>query len=153
MKSPPVGLHRLEDLVSYCLDLAKQMLEKHGAFFPFGAVIDSSGKRIPVTGNTGNDQQKTPEVYRLIQRSMNAQYRRGEIVAGAIVAEVTIPAELKPSHPKGLRMAVESASVARIVFLPYVKSGGSGSGPEANNHFEFGELLGLDVRPSIFVGE
>jgi hypothetical protein len=36
--------HRLEELLNYCTGFAKQMIEGHSEFYPFGAVIASNGK-------------------------------------------------------------------------------------------------------------
>jgi hypothetical protein len=152
MATLPVGLHRLEELMKHCLDTAKQLLEANGGFFPFGAVIDISGKRVNVTVDPGKHEVRTPEVYQFIQRSMRDRFFAGEIVAGAIVAEVTIPPELTPDHPQGLRIAVESNSVSRIVFLPYKRTSPAPAdatpGPAS---FIYGELIGVDVRPTLFV--
>jgi hypothetical protein len=139
-------------MLRYCLDLAKRMLEANGAFFPFGAVIDANGQRLPAIVETGKPAN-TGEVYRLLQGSMREQYFRGEVVAGAIVADVTIPGELSPTYPEGVRIAVESSSVSRVVFLPYKKTPTvpAAAGQPVPCKCEWGELIGIDVQPTIFV--
>ncbi len=153
----PLGPHRLEELVNSCLSLAKQMLEKNGSFYPFGAVINFDGARQSVIGDAGQGA-KTPAVYQAIQSGMRDQYFKNQIVAGAIVAEVKIPAELKAEFAEGLRIAVESGNVARLVYLPYRKifSAEQLSDPAHDPHaigpatFQYGELIGLNVHPTIF---
>ncbi|HEU5079856.1 MAG TPA: hypothetical protein VFT72_11640 [Opitutaceae bacterium] len=152
MATLPVGLHRLEELMKHCLETAKQLLEANGAFFPFGAVIDIGGKRVSVAVDTGKHDVRTPDVYQFIQRSMRDRFFKGEIVAGAIVAEVSIPPELTPDYPQGVRIAVESNSVSRIVFLPCNRlSPESAGGTPGPAKFAYGELIGVDVRPTLFV--
>jgi hypothetical protein len=155
MATLPVGLHRLEELLKHCIEIAKQMLEANGAFFPFGAVIDASGKRIMVTGDTGDASARTPDVYRLIQRSMRAQFTKGEIVAGAIVAEATMPPELNASFPEGFRVVVESNSVSRVVFVPCKRLDAENAGAKlpTPGRFEYGEYLGLNVQPTLFAAD
>lgn len=151
MATLPVGLHRLEELMKHCLETSKQLLEANGAFFPFGAVIDISGKRVNMTVDTGTQDVRTPDVYHFLQRTMRNRFFNGEIVAGAIVAQVTIPAELKPEYPEGVRISVESNSVSRIVFLPCrsLNAEETGDAPRPTT-FAYGELIGIDVRPTLF---
>lgn len=136
-------------MMKSCLELAQKMLELHGAFAPFGMIIDASGERRPVVGDTGNPEAKAAELYQLIATSMRRQYFNQEIVAGAIVAEASIPPEFSPTFPDGVRITVESTSISRLVFLPFrrVKSAAA---PEDKPTIEFGELLGVNVRPTIF---
>lgn len=151
MATLPIGPHRIEAMLQYLLDIAKQMLEKNGAFFPFGAIIDSSGNRIPVTAQLDKPDPKTHEAFSVIAHSMRAQYAKGEIVAGAIVAQASIPPELKPTYPDGVRIVVESASISRLIFLPIQRVSSDKEavipGPQ---EFRYGELLGVDVHPTLF---
>lgn len=152
MANLPIGPHRVEAMLQYLLDLSKQLLEKHGAFFPFGAVIDSGGNRRPVAVDTGTQSVKTAEVYRFLQQCLKSQFDKGEIIAGAIVAEASIPPELKPDFPDGLRITVESGSISRLIFLPYqkVKDAGAAASAQPGFQFRYGELLGIDVVPTLF---
>ena len=45
--------HKLEELLNYCVGFAKQMVERHGAFHPFGAAIVSSGTLNAVGADIG----------------------------------------------------------------------------------------------------
>jgi len=157
MANLPLGPHRLEELIKTSIDLAKQMLEKNGAFAPFGAVIDSDGERRTAIADV-SVETKVPAIYETIHKGMRNQFLKNEIVAGAIIAEVKIPPELKPEFPEGLRVAIESANTARLVFLPYRKiaSAEQLSEPQKDPHaigpatFQYGELIGINVHPSIF---
>jgi len=154
MATLPVGPHRVEEMLRFCLETAKQMLEANGGFAPFGAIIDGNGTRRPVVGDPGKPDPTPEEIYRLIQESMGAQFFKGEIVAGAIVADATIPPEFKPDYPDGVRITVESSSISRLIFLPYKKAetptGAEAAKTPAHPHV-YGELLGVNVRPTIFV--
>lgn len=157
MANLPLGPHRLEELIKTSIDLAKQMLEKNGAFAPFGAVIDTDGNRRTAIADV-SPEVKAPQIYETLHNGMRNQFFKNEIVAGAIIAEVTIPPELKPEFPEGLRVAIESANTARLVFLPYRKiaSAEQLSEPRTDPHaigpatLQYGELIGISVRPTIF---
>jgi hypothetical protein len=135
--------HRLEDMLNHCLSFAKMMVEKHGEFHPFGAVIDSAGALISVGGYTG-EHPKGAEVYRLLQDSMRSQYSKGEIVAGAVAADVNIPTSYQPPFPDGIRVLLECRGFSRFIYLPYrVLQAG----------VEYADFIPVDVPPSICVGD
>ena len=153
MATLPIGPHRLEEMLRYCIDLSKRMLEANGAFYPFGAIIDASGNLRPVTADTGKESPKTPDVYHAIREGMRAQFHSSEIVAGCIVAQVITPAEFKSPYEDSIRLAVESSSISRIVFVPFRARKVEPAEPETPNAHtcEVGEYLGVDVRPHLFV--
>lgn len=150
MATLPIGPHRIEEMLKFCLDLAKQMLEKNGGFAPFGAIIDANGARRPVAADPGPDAT-AEDIYRLIQISMRDQFFKEQIVAGAIVADATIPPEFTPEYPDGVRVTVESANVSRLVFLPYKAIVPSGEAGTTTDRHAYGEPLGVNVHPTIFV--
>lgn len=151
MATLPIGPHRVEEMTKYCLDLARKMLEANGAFYPFGAIIDSSGNRRPVMAES-DEAKTTADAYGLIQTSMCRDFERGEIIAGAIAAIAGIPPEFKPDFPDGVRLTVESASISRLIFLPFKATPIEGGAPEkpGAHQVQFGELLGVNVKPTIF---
>lgn len=155
MTSLPIGPHRVEAMVKFCLETASRMLETNGAFSPWGAVIDSSGDRKLVVGENREKPATATEAYALLERSMAAQYFKGEIVAGVIVAEASVPPELKPTYPDAIRLVVESNTISRLVFLPFRRGAPPSPPPDeaqgATHPIEFGELIGVNVRRTIFV--
>lgn len=152
MTSLPIGPHRIEDMVKYCLETGARMLQENGAFFPWGAVIDSSGDRKLVTADFGGKAATAAEAYRLLEQSMAALYFKGEIVAGAILAQASAPPELKPDFPDAIRLVVESSTISRLVFLPYrqVTRTAARTESDAEPPVEFGELIGVNVGRTIF---
>jgi hypothetical protein len=106
-------------------------------------VLASSGQLTAVGGHTGDEHPKSAEVYSLLQGSMKAQFLRREIVAGAIAANVDIPAQFKPPFPDGIRVLLECSGFCRFIYLPYRISGG---------RVDYGEFISVDVRPVICVG-
>jgi hypothetical protein len=134
--------HKLEELLNYYTGFAKQMVQAHGEFHPFGAVIVSSGQLTAVGGHTGDEHPKGAEVYSLLQGAMKAQFSKREIIAGAIAANVDIPAQFKPPFPDGIRVLLECSGFSRYIYLPYRISSG---------RVDYGEFISVDVSPTISV--
>ncbi|HUT91531.1 MAG TPA: hypothetical protein VMY37_18680 [Thermoguttaceae bacterium] len=64
-----VDPHRLEELLNYCMDFAKQMLNSYAEFHPFGAAIKAGGGFAAVGGCTGEEHPHSRDVYLLLQNS------------------------------------------------------------------------------------
>jgi hypothetical protein len=69
-----VDPHRLEELLTYCVDFAKQMLQTHGEFHPFGATILSDGVFNAVGGYAG-EHAPGAEVFTLLREKKSAPRR------------------------------------------------------------------------------
>jgi hypothetical protein len=89
-----VDPHKLEELLNYCVGFAKQMVESHGAFHPFGAVIVSGGTLNAVGGDVGEEHPRGAAVFQFLQSAMHAQFRKREIIAASIATDVNIPPPL-----------------------------------------------------------
>ena len=61
-----VDPHKLEELLNYCLGFARQMVESHGAFHPFGAVIVSSGTLNAVGADIGAEHPHGAAVFQFL---------------------------------------------------------------------------------------
>ena len=64
MTTFPLDPHKLEELLNYCLGFAKQMVEAHGAFHPFGAVLLPSGTVTAVGADIGEEHPNGADVFR-----------------------------------------------------------------------------------------
>jgi hypothetical protein len=153
MTSLPVGPHRIEDMAKFCVETAQRMIEKNGAFFPWGAVIDASGERKVLTASEATPPPTAAQAHAMLERVMRARFFKGEILAGVIVAQASVPPELKPDFPDGIRLVVESSSIARLVFVPFRQSPAPTDAPAGAPAVEFGEMLGVNVQPTLFVAE
>lgn len=134
--------HKLEELLNYCLGFAKQMVEAHGAFHPFGAVLVPDGTVTAVGADLGEEYPKGAQVFLFLQKIMCAQFKNGEIVAAAIATDVNIPAQYQSPFPDGIRVLLECAGYSRFIYLPYRVSSGSAT---------YGEFFPVDVSASICI--
>lgn len=148
-----VDPHRLEELLTYCTDFAKQMLHDSGAFYPFGATLSPEEKITAVGGSTGDEYPKGREMFLLLQSAMKAQFAEKKIIAGAIAADVTVPQEYQSPFPDAIRVLLECAGYSRFVYLPYrvTKPGLIARLLKASFRCEFGEFFSVDIPPMLAV--
>jgi hypothetical protein len=132
--------HKLEELLNYCLGFAKQMVESHGAFHPFGAVIVSDGILTAIGADVGEEHPHGADVFRFLQTTMHSQFQKREIVAASIATDVNIPMEYQSPFPDGIRVLLECAGYSRYIYLPYRISSGRA---------EYGEFITVDAPACI----
>lgn len=137
-----VDPHKLEELLNYCLGFAKKMLEAHGEFYPFGAVLVPNGTVTAVGAHVGDEHPTGAEVFRFLHSALHSQFQNKEIVAAAIATNVNIPPQYQPAFPDGIRVQLECRGYSRYVYLPYRVSAGRP---------EYGEFIPVDVPASICV--
>lgn len=135
-----VDPHKLEELLNYCLGFAKQMVENHGAFHPFGAVLASSGTVTAVAADIGQEHPNGQELFRVLHSAMRAQFQKREISAASIATDVNIPPQYQPAYRDGIRVLLECPGYSRYIYLPYRILGGKA---------EYGEFIPVDVPASI----
>jgi hypothetical protein len=119
MKMPTATPEQLHDLLAYCLDFAKVMLDECGEFFPFGAVVGPDGKVKAVGGHNGNEHPEPQVVYRLLSNGFAEGARDGSIIAAALAANVNIPQEYPAAAPDGIRVLLETEGYSRFIYSPY----------------------------------
>lgn len=146
MGASPEQLH---ELVKYCMDFGKMMLEDSGEFYPFGAVIGADGKLTAVGGYDGSERPNSQDVYRLLSDAFISDARAGKVLAIALAANVKIPSDYNPPSPDGLRVQLETEGYCRFLYVPYTlaKVGFFKKTTIAN----YGELISVDVPPQVFV--
>lgn len=142
MRDFAVDPHKLEELLNYCIGFAKQMVESHGAFHPFGAVIVSAGTLNAVGADVGEEHPHGATVFEFLQSAMRAQFQKREIIAASIATDVNIPPQYQPVYPDGIRVLLECTGYSRYVYLPYRVSGDS---------VEYDEFFSVEVPASICV--
>lgn len=116
MTTNPEQLH---ELLTYCVDFAKLMLNDSGEFYPFGAVIGAEGKLKAVGASDGNEQPNPQDLYNLLGATFKAQATNGEIIAAAMATNVNIPSAYESPYPDGIRVHLESNDYSRFVYFPY----------------------------------
>jgi hypothetical protein len=111
--------HKLHELLNYCIDFAKTMLNDSGEFYPFGAAVGLDGQVKAVGGYDGKEHPNPQDIYRLLGESFTSNAQTGEICAVALAANVNIPKEYQSPVPDGLRVHLESDGFSRLIYVPY----------------------------------
>jgi hypothetical protein len=135
---------RLNQLFTFTVDFAKDMLAENGDFFPFGAVVSDAGTVSAEAGqDSGAEMPDAHEVYRVIFERFAGQ-KPDNAIAAALVANVTIPDEFESPVRDGVRVHLESEGYARFIYVPYefVTEGE----PEVRMHDPFA----VEISPSFF---
>jgi hypothetical protein len=141
---------QLRELLKYCIDFARTMLEEAGTFYPFGAVLTSDGKVGGVGGSTEEQRPQPQDVYKLLTGAFVNGARSGQYSGTALAANVTIPEQYSPVFPGGLRVHLESTGYARFVYVPY-RLGVKGMLGK-KRLVELGEPFAVEIKPRVFVG-
>jgi len=111
---------QLYELLKWCMDFGKIMLEHSGEFYPFGAVIDADGKLRTCGGDDGNEYPNPLDIYQLLSDSFTRDVRSGHVLAIALAANVNIPSDYELPSPDGLRVLLETEGYCRFIYVPYI---------------------------------
>jgi hypothetical protein len=113
------ALADMDGLLNLAIPFAQDMLAKHGAFYPYGAVVTHNGEERLIPVQVGSDQPQPVEVIEQLYHSMKAH--SPSIRAAAVVADVSLPNE-----GNGVRIDLEHRDgVALALVLPYVLHNGA----------------------------
>jgi len=110
---------QLDELLTYCINFARTMLNASGDFYPFAATLSLDGNVAAVGGYNGEEQPRPAEIYELLSGAFSAGARAGQHLGVALAANVNIPAQYSPEAPDGLRVHLESNGFARFIYVPY----------------------------------
>ncbi|HVI54803.1 MAG TPA: hypothetical protein VM621_07095 [Luteibacter sp.] len=138
-----VTQERLNQLLTFSMDFAKEMLEENGDFYPFGATVSEEGKLAADPGHEGDGEPEAQDVYRVIFERFSTG-RPAEALAAALVANVTIPDEFEAPAKDGVRVHLESKGYARFIYVPYEIV--SADAREVRLHDPFA----VEISPSFF---
>jgi hypothetical protein len=110
---------QLHELLKYCMDFGRTMLEDSGDFYPFGATIRTDGQVTAAGGYDGTERPTPTDIYRLLSDAFSKQVTEGSILAAALAANVNIPKEYSPPVSDGLRVQLEGSGYSRYIYVPY----------------------------------
>ena len=87
-----VAKDELETLVNTLVPFARRMLERHGAFVPFGASVDGDGelKMVAADADAVGEDPSAADAARLIESGLRVAAIAGEIRASGICTDVRI---------------------------------------------------------------
>ena len=110
---------KLHELLMYCINFARTMLEDAGDFYPFGATLSQDGVVAAVGGYNGEERPNPAEIYRLLGDAFAAGAREGTLLGAALAANVNVPSQYSSPSPDALRVHLESQGYSRFMYVPY----------------------------------
>ena len=113
----------LDELLNALYGAAREMLTKHGGFFPFGAWTDLNGEVALIGGYTGDEHPPSQEVIDIIIAGLKERAGKGEIKAAGVCLDVRVIAPGESRKVDAICARLEhSNGESAAVFLPYRKS-------------------------------
>ena len=97
----------MDTLLGALLPFARQMLDKHGEFFPYAAALDQSGEVQMVAAETGEEHPDSSEMIDLLYEGLARQASAGEIRVAAVCADVRVSASGSSGMTDAIRVAIE----------------------------------------------
>ena len=114
-----------EKLMNWLLPFARQMLERHGEFFPFGGALRPNGEVVPVASYDGSNHPLSADLIRLIKDGFVEAARRSEYKATALVYDVKVKLPSTGETSDAIAISLNHRdNYSVIVLFPYqLKSG------------------------------
>ena len=132
----------LDNLLSTCIPFAKQMLEKHGEFFPFGATMSPTGEISLAAGYDDRPGIGAQEIAKLTLDGFRAQ--SSDYKAVALCVDVRVDAPDGSGMTDAIRVTLEERGGEAVnVFMPYQK--------RLLRGIAYGEIFGSVADHSVFV--
>ena len=134
----------LDNLLSTCIPFAKQMLEKYGEFFPFGASMSQTGE---ISCDAAYDDKPgvgAQEIADLMLDAFRAGARAGDYKAVALCVDVRVAAPDGSGKTDAIRVTLEECGGEAVnVYMPYRK--------RLLRGITYGEIFGSVADHSVFV--
>jgi len=134
----------LDPLLNHLLPFAIQMIEKHGEFYPFGAIVREDGELGSVAAMPSDDPD-TSEVLVLLESAIHEGFVSG-IRAAAICMDVRVQRPGADVMTDAIRVWMQHSAGDPIdVFMPYEK--------RRLRRPQFGELFSTPADAPLFPTE
>ncbi|MGZ4973274.1 MAG: hypothetical protein ACXWDN_10975 [Limisphaerales bacterium] len=129
-------------LLQALMPFAEQMLKKNGEFFPFGAVVSTTGEVSAQAAFEGNDTPQSEDVIASLVQAFQTQARGGNIRATGICSDGRILHNGKETDAVIISLEHVSGNATKTC-VPYSKGLFGG--------YSFGQIVGSMAEPKIFV--
>jgi hypothetical protein len=115
-----------EELTNWILPFAKDMLDRHGKFYPFGGAIRANGELISVTEYTGEDHPQSTDLIQALKAAFAQAAKKRQFKATALVCNVR--GRLPSNGEKSFAIAISlnhRDKYSAIFIFPYYFSNGT----------------------------
>jgi hypothetical protein len=118
----PTPREEMDTLLDVLLRFARQMLDKHGEFYPFAAAVSSRGEIEMVASDLGEEHPDSSVLIESLYEGLAGQAAADEIRAAGVCADVRVTAPESSDKTDAISVAIEHVTGDPVeVFLPYTK--------------------------------
>ena len=133
-----------EELMNAALPFAKQMLQQHGEFFPYGSAMAPDGKITQIGGYDGREHPPSAEIISLLKDGFKQGAKEKKYKATALVYDVrTTLADGGKSDAIAIALDHE-ANYSVVVLFPYKLQDGELQVGQITGHKGTNEIFGSD---------
>ena len=132
-------------LLNVLLPFAKQMLEEHGEFHPFGASMHADGQ-IEMIGaqQEGEEFPNAQDLIATLESSLYEEAEQGTIRASGICVDVRVVPPGSTEKTDAVQTSLEHREAKAVnMFLPYTK--------DSSKRIHYGETFAFASNPNIFI--
>ena len=132
----------VQTLMNEWIVFAKQMLDEHGEFYPYGAAMKFDGEIISISGDTGEEMPPSQELIELLTNGFRQEAAKGEYKASALFYDVRTTLPNATEKTDAIAVALDHADgYSVIVIHPYQIE---------DNQYIFGDLTARSGPNKIF---
>jgi len=133
----------LDALLSSMMPFAQMMLDKAGTFYPYGGIINTSGKPEAHGAYNGEEHPKPQELIDILMAGFRQGTKEKKFRAVGMCVDVrTIPPNSTEKTDAIAAMMEHESGIAVTVFLPYKR--------EASGKYVYGQMFARNNEPKIF---
>ncbi len=130
----------MDALLDALMRFAQEMLDKHGEFYPFAAVVTNDGDLQMVSAYSETEHPPSQELIDLLHARLRDQARGGEIRAAGVCVDVRVRS---PHDTDAIQASLEHRDADPVnVFLPYRK--------RRLGDYDYGELFATAADRRVF---
>jgi hypothetical protein len=132
-----------DKILNALLPFAKQMLAKHGAFYPCGAFLSESGEVNLLAAKSGKERLQPPALIETLIESLRRPAREEKYQATGICVDVRVVPPGSAKKSDAIQVSIEYPDGKAVnVFLPYQKG--------LAGEVRYGEIFASSAVPRIF---
>ena len=136
----PTG--EIQEILSFLLPHAEQMLNEHGEFYPYAAALDSEGELTAVGMDIVDEGPDVGELLLALHQGLRERAAEGAIRASGIAADVTLTDPDSGETTDAVQVELDHADADAVdIFVPYETE---------SDGIRFGKLVAAEGREPVF---
>ncbi len=110
-----------EEILTAMIPLAKEMLEKHGQFAPYGCAMTLDGKVVTVAESSGTKPPPSEEIITALQTDFRAGALTGKYKATGLFSDVEVvpPGATEKTHAIEAALDHKQDNYSVLIYFPY----------------------------------